>query len=689
MFGATDRPRGATTRIALITLITFALAACGGGGGGGGVSAPSALAYTSPVQATVGTAITSLSPTVTGAVTSYAVSPALPAGLSLNATTGVISGTPTSTAPLATYTITATNAGGSTTFGWALTVSAAVTTRTATQTAIFSDAPVGGLAYTASPSGSTGTTDALGAFKYAPGDSVTFSAAGITLGTATGLSSTSTSGNPSIITPIDLVPGATGVADPTVTAIGQFLAALNSVAVAVGEGRGGTFVVPTATGLSGTAATTITTLLNTLNGSGITTGTLAAAVGSGGAAQIALATAGGTVPTAAGAQANITQGVNAAGFDGTLWTAACAACNGGAGETITLIFSPDGVVRGFATIDSDSAGSLIGTWQASTSVSGGASFSLASAPNGSNATLDGSYLQGTLSAGSGTAQIYDATGAAQGPALTFTESSLPAGINTAYLGAWMLSVVPTTPGSVSGSGQSVFAIFESDGSWYVSAAGNGSSGTWDPGAGTGTLALTASSPTSSCGQQTQTPQTLAVDLATGTATLTNSSDGTAAGSGTITRAGLDSAEILDDFHDNAGTLADAAAEVDIPLSLNVNVSWPANTSGAGATSAIVLGVALTGPGNVGNSCNQGSGTKLEADALRPEINPLGNGAAAGSTSDIITFGYIKTQAADYQVSVLGPRAQYCSVTQNGSGPIVDANSGNASAYPTVQVACSQ
>jgi len=43
------------------------------------------------------------------------VSPALPAGLSLNAATGTISGTPTAATPLATYTITASNAGGSTT----------------------------------------------------------------------------------------------------------------------------------------------------------------------------------------------------------------------------------------------------------------------------------------------------------------------------------------------------------------------------------------------------------------------------------------------------------------------------------------------------------------------------------------------------------------------------------------------
>jgi len=78
--------------------------------------APSGLSYTTPNTYTKGTAITSLSPTVSGgSVVSYSVSPSLPAGLSLNTTTGVISGTPTAVTSTASYTITATNTGGSTT----------------------------------------------------------------------------------------------------------------------------------------------------------------------------------------------------------------------------------------------------------------------------------------------------------------------------------------------------------------------------------------------------------------------------------------------------------------------------------------------------------------------------------------------------------------------------------------------
>lgn len=77
---------------------------------------PSGLSYTpSSASGTVDAAIGSLTPTVTGTVTAYSVSPALPAGLSISTSTGVISGTPTAVSASATYTVTATNGTGSTT----------------------------------------------------------------------------------------------------------------------------------------------------------------------------------------------------------------------------------------------------------------------------------------------------------------------------------------------------------------------------------------------------------------------------------------------------------------------------------------------------------------------------------------------------------------------------------------------
>ena len=103
------------------------LAACGGGGGdSGSPAAPAALSYPAPQTFTVGVLIMPLSPSVTGTVTSYSSAPALPAGVTLNATTGLISGTPTSAVANTSYTITAHNAGGAASFALAITVNAAV-----------------------------------------------------------------------------------------------------------------------------------------------------------------------------------------------------------------------------------------------------------------------------------------------------------------------------------------------------------------------------------------------------------------------------------------------------------------------------------------------------------------------------------------------------------------------------------
>lgn len=87
-------------------------------------SPPSDLTYsTNPASYTTGVAITPNTPSSSGGpVASYSVLPALPTGLSLNATTGVISGTPAAATTRATYSVTATNAGGSTSAALDLTV---------------------------------------------------------------------------------------------------------------------------------------------------------------------------------------------------------------------------------------------------------------------------------------------------------------------------------------------------------------------------------------------------------------------------------------------------------------------------------------------------------------------------------------------------------------------------------------
>jgi hypothetical protein len=65
------------------------------------------VSYTSPKTYASGSAITPLEPTTFGVIDSFTVSPALPTGLTLDATTGIISGTPSATTAAADYVVTA------------------------------------------------------------------------------------------------------------------------------------------------------------------------------------------------------------------------------------------------------------------------------------------------------------------------------------------------------------------------------------------------------------------------------------------------------------------------------------------------------------------------------------------------------------------------------------------------------
>lgn len=91
------------------------------------LTAPSGLSYSTPSAIyLVGQLITDNVPAKTGTVTSWSINPALPAGLSFNTTTGVISGTPASVHSATLYTITASNSGGSTTATILITVNITV-----------------------------------------------------------------------------------------------------------------------------------------------------------------------------------------------------------------------------------------------------------------------------------------------------------------------------------------------------------------------------------------------------------------------------------------------------------------------------------------------------------------------------------------------------------------------------------
>src|SRR6202050_4661023 len=117
--GTALRPKFSSALRGVLAGVALIVTACGGGGGGGPgptpTPPPSDLSYATPPAFVLNEPITALKPTVTGTVTTYSVNPALPAGLSINSSTGVISGTPTAVTAKTSYTVTASNTGGSTT----------------------------------------------------------------------------------------------------------------------------------------------------------------------------------------------------------------------------------------------------------------------------------------------------------------------------------------------------------------------------------------------------------------------------------------------------------------------------------------------------------------------------------------------------------------------------------------------
>lgn len=84
---------------------------------------PSNLVYTIAASLLRDVTLENVTPSYNGAgVSSFSITPTLPAGLSFNTTTGVISGKPTAVSAATSYTITATNLGGNTTTTFSLAV---------------------------------------------------------------------------------------------------------------------------------------------------------------------------------------------------------------------------------------------------------------------------------------------------------------------------------------------------------------------------------------------------------------------------------------------------------------------------------------------------------------------------------------------------------------------------------------
>ncbi|WP_137927231.1 kelch repeat-containing protein [Cupriavidus sp. 2SB] len=156
----------------------------------GVASAPAALTYReATVTYSTGAAITANTPTSSGGpITTYSVTPALPAGLLLDAQTGAITGTPTAITPAAAYVVTGSNAAGSTTATLQITVQAALVapaslTFTTTSALYVTTEPI-------TPNAPVATGGPIGTFSVSPS-----LPAGLSLNTATGV----ISGTPSAV----------------------------------------------------------------------------------------------------------------------------------------------------------------------------------------------------------------------------------------------------------------------------------------------------------------------------------------------------------------------------------------------------------------------------------------------------------------------------------------------------------
>jgi hypothetical protein len=125
---------------------------------GPALAAPAFTLSSTAETKTVNNAISGYIITSTGgAIDTYSISPAAPAGLTFSTSTGLLSGTPTSVASTAEYTITATNASGSATRTFTLTITAIVY-------AVGDTGPGGGRIFYVAP---VGTTFACGSTRGA------------------------------------------------------------------------------------------------------------------------------------------------------------------------------------------------------------------------------------------------------------------------------------------------------------------------------------------------------------------------------------------------------------------------------------------------------------------------------------------------------------------------------------------
>jgi len=526
--------------------------------------------------------------------------------------------------------------------GTTSTGTAAAAAPAATLAGTFTDAPVAGAKYVTN-SGSGGcvasspcTTGAQGQFSYAAGDTVTFSAAGVTLGTTPALQPSADGST--TVTPVSLVFGATAPTDPGPTAIAQFLQTLSAIAASTsGSGASGVLTMPTDTATMSKLSTALSSAgVTTASGMGTVVSKLQAAIDSAfGANQF-------TVVPASTATAALTQGVNSNGIIGTVWSGPCTC---GVTKQVTLYFQPGGTLTGFT----DDGKLLAGSWAGSTTSGEGVTVQISSP--------GGKYAKGSFNSTTGTVTAYTATGAVDGTvALTKIVASGTSAANTLYLGGWYATFTPNAARLAAGdTGGTAYILAAPDGTFYGITDGSSKAfqGTWTTANGQGTATWTDTNTVGNPGH------TIAISIDLAKANGTVNIDGQPGGTLAFSRTGT-----LTTINSQNSTTSS------IPLLLNVVVSW-ANTGGNAVTS-LPLGL------NVFDS----TGALVSSGVKSESTSPRSDGVRT-TTTDNIAVPYPSGSASTYSLSV-GP--SNCTIT-GGSGSINDANSGNASAYPTVYVTC--
>ena len=237
------------------------------------LASPAFTLSSSSETRTVNTAATGFTINSTGgAIASFAIN-ATPAGMSFNATTGALTGTPTTVAGATAYTITATNASGSATVTFTLTVNPGAATK-----AMMTTQPAGAV------SGSAFTTQPVVRVTDSGGNTVTTSTALVTVSMASGsgtLSGTTTAtAVAGVATFTNLV--ITGTGDHVLTFTPETLTAVNSETLTVSLATQATLSITSLT--TSTKAHPYSQALSITTSGGSGTGATTFAIASGGTA---------------------------------------------------------------------------------------------------------------------------------------------------------------------------------------------------------------------------------------------------------------------------------------------------------------------------------------------------------------------------------------------------------------------